>query len=663
MSNPDSCNVLLVHPPVASPTIYPWALAYTGSCIAGWGVSLDYYDANLDFFLNHILTSKALTGFLELVKKREKQGVFKGTPISISELVKDISTNPEPWEEKVSNIGFNLELLRTNEFYKPEGYISAITDVNDLLMLTSLAFYPSFIHLREFSNPGVKELRHINKFVEDRDANPFLAFCENGLASRISGKELKLLLVLVPSPDQAPAALTLAWSSKKLRPDLHIAIMGNHELLVTSGYADSYLQEKDLKKFLETITRLGGTDFQSYVSMPDFSGLHLKDYLSPDIVLPIELHKDVMLRSHNILAFVGEQRRRFGPAVFISRGKPLPMAFIAELDRNAARDESSISMGLSCAPDGSTDINNFDDVYRAGVRLIHWQVSSGENKTLAGILWNSSNAGIWNNVIIPDGINNEEMTRFLADNPNIAHSWNQRQSSISHPASPNGQVKRLAPAYAEVAELPGQPFWRWLSDPVYMLLYVKRYGVKKLLRWRVNEDGRTLHILGSRMEYHFVRPQDLPPGYLDEICKMVEAGGSVGVEWVRHNLKNAFLIGYVTEKGSLVANSSLKQPRTEYVDAVSGQSGIDLKHYLERGYTSVRPEYRGMGIGTKLLEGLTKRIGDRKLFSIIAEDNIATKKMALRNKTKKVGQFYSDRAGKEIGVWIPEWMIEDTSGH
>ncbi|MEA3360002.1 MAG: hypothetical protein U9R17_11445 [Thermodesulfobacteriota bacterium] len=663
MSDPDSYHILLVHPPVASPTIYPWTLAYTGSCIAGWGVSVNYYDANLDFFLNHILTSKALTGYLELVKKRKKQGVFKGSPLSISEMVQDISMNPERWGEKISNISINLELLRTNEFYKPEKYISTITDINDLLMLVSLALYPSFIQWSGFSNPDVRKLRHIDKFVEDRNANPFLGLCENGLASRITGKNLKLLLVLVPSPDQATAALTLAHYSKKLRPDLHIAIMGNHELSGTSEYVDSFLQEKDLKKLVETIIRLGGPDLQGDFSIPDFSGFPLKDYLSPDIVLPIELHGDIMSPSHYILQILEEWGQRYEPAIFIGREKPLPIAFIAEFTKNAAKGKSSISMGLSCTPDGSTDINNWDDVYRAGMRLIHWQTSSGKSNALAGILWNSSNAGIWNNVIVPDGTNDEEMIRFLADNPNIAHSWNEHHSSISNHLRPDSQVKKLAPAYAEVSELPGKPFWHWLSDPVYMLLYVKRYGVKRLLRWRINEDGKSLHTLGSSMEYHFVWPQDLPLGYLDEICKMVEAGGSVGTMWVRHNLKNAFLIGYVTERGFLVANSSLKQPRPEYIDAVSGQSGLDLKHYLERGYTSVRPEYRGMGIGTTLLEGLTKRIGDRKLFSIIAEDNIATKKMALRNKTKKVAQFYSDRAGKEIGVWIPEWMIEGTSGH
>ena len=113
------------------------------------------------------------------------------------------------------------------------------------------------------------------------------------------------------------------------------------------------------------------------------------------------------------------------------------------------------------------------------------------------------------------------------------------------------------------------------------------------------------------------------------------------------------------EYGLIVGNSILKRPRPEYVKAVNRQSGLDLSQYLERGYTSVRPEYRGMGIGTKLLEGLTERIGNKKLFSIIGEDNMATQKMALRNKTRRVATFYSKSLGKEVGVWIPERMLEN----
>jgi GNAT superfamily N-acetyltransferase len=81
---------------------------------------------------------------------------------------------------------------------------------------------------------------------------------------------------------------------------------------------------------------------------------------------------------------------------------------------------------------------------------------------------------------------------------------------------------------------------------------------------------------------------------------------------------------------------------------------MDLSDYLERGYTSVRPEYRGMGIGTQLLEGLTKRIDNKKLFSIISEDNVATQKIAIRNKTRKAASFYSQRTGKQVGLWIPK---------
>ncbi len=135
---------------------------------------------------------------------------------------------------------------------------------------------------------------------------------------------------------------------------------------------------------------------------------------------------------------------------------------------------------------------------------------------------------------------------------------------------------------------------------------------------------------------------------------MVEAGGSVGTKWVRYNLKRAFLIGYALEKGVIVGNSSLKQPRSKYLESLSKSSEMDLSDYLERGYTSVRPEYRGMGIGTQLLEGLTKRIGNKKLFSIISEDNVATQKIAIRNQTRKAASFYSQRMGKQVGLWIPK---------
>jgi hypothetical protein len=64
-----------------------------------------------------------------------------------------------------------------------------------------------------------------------------------------------------------------------------------------------------------------------------------------------------------------------------------------------------------------------------------------------------------------------------------------------------------------------------------------------------------------------------------------------------------------------------------------------------------------LGVGAKLLEGLTKRAPGYKIFSVIAEGNTATQKMAIRNRTRRVATFYSQRTQKQIGIWIPEWML------
>ena len=198
-----------------------------------------------------------------------------------------------------------------------------------------------------------------------------------------------------------------------------------------------------------------------------------------------------------------------------------------------------------------------------------------------------------------------------------------------------------------------------LSDPVFIDAYLRRYGAKSVLRMRVLQDGRSRYQLGSRLNYFYTPPADLPDGYLDQIVRMVAAGGSVDLHFVRQNLERAHLIAYAEELGVLIGNSCLKHPRREYIEAVSQQIEVDLDGYLERGYTSVRPEYRGLGVGAKLLEGLTKRARDYKIFSVIAEGNTATQKMAIRNRTRRVATFFSRRTKKMIGIWIPEWMLPE----
>jgi GNAT superfamily N-acetyltransferase len=300
-----------------------------------------------------------------------------------------------------------------------------------------------------------------------------------------------------------------------------------------------------------------------------------------------------------------------------------------------------------------------EDASAKNIRFLVWHDRRGELKSISGGLYTAASQGIWNHLILPEpqtSGQDEDLGRFAEKNPTIVHSWCLR----SHPSlfsDPLDIYPSESPPYKDTKPLPGVPLWQILRCPMDLCAALQHVKNKTLQRLRFDRAEGTIWEIGQNLIYHYLEPSALPDACLDEICRMVQAGGSVGVTWLRHNLERAFLIAYVEEKEMIVGCSSLKYPRKEYIQAVSAQSGIDLNGFLERGYTSVRPEYRGMGIGAKLLEELTIRAQSYKIFSIIAEDNRATQKMAMRTGTCRVAIFYSERAGKHVGVWIPEWML------
>ncbi len=664
MKNRGLAHILLVHPPVTSPAAPPWVLANAAGKLSGTGIYLEQYDANLDFFLNHFLTPENLTGLTGVIEKRKMQGGYKEVDTYTASLLANLATNHGHWESKIAAVGRSLKILGTEDFYRPGLCMTALKEINDLLALGSLAFYPSRIRWNGFSNPAVRDWTEVGAFLEDQETNPFLSLCQESLAHRIAHPGLGLLILTVCAPDQLPAALTVARFTKKLRSDLHVALLG-HEMLLNhaADYVDSLLPETDLSRLFELVDRLGGSSALEQSPVPDFTGLPLKDYLAPAVVLPFGALSDSrtgLIPPSIFLTILKEQVHDTGADGFLIEDDRLTPAYMAEMAARMAGEQPSFCLGLTCPLDDTAGPENMAAARQAGLRLIQWHDPAGLLERLTKSLWDVSRAKVWNHVVIPPGPEStlaRGLIRFIGANPNIAHSWVRRKPLGLPFESPVKQAGQEPKTYTQVAKLPGLPLWRGLNDPVYLLLYVNRYGVKKVMRLRVGDDGSSIYALGREISYHFVKPQELPPGYLDEICRMIEAGGSVGTRWVRYNLERAFLIGYVLEHDLIVGNSSLKHPRPEYVEAVNRQSGLDLSQYLERGYTSVRPEYRGMGIGTKLLEGLTERIGNKKLFSIIGSDNVATQKIALRNKTRRVAAFYSESLNKEVGVWIPERML------
>jgi GNAT superfamily N-acetyltransferase len=317
--------------------------------------------------------------------------------------------------------------------------------------------------------------------------------------------------------------------------------------------------------------------------------------------------------------------------------------------------------------------NQFPHLFSAGLRLIIWEGDTKKSQICTKTLWEASKQGIWNHLTGPDlfGTDNGQddggQAKFIANNPNIVHSFQNTDQDFT-----GGETQHLLGDdvglslskefmdYAGVKPLPGVPFWSILGDPNFLLAYLSQSTKRDLACLRAELTNHSLFCLGSQMTFTFQSPKDLPPGVLDEICKMVDAGGSVDITHVRFNLERAYLVGYAMENGVIIGNSSLKHPRTAFIKRLKTMTGVDFTNFVERGYTSVRPEYRSMGVGAKLLDGLTKRAKDHKIFSIISEENLATQKIAIRNNTKKILTYFSEKLNKEMGVWMPKEMIDNS---
>lgn len=292
-------------------------------------------------------------------------------------------------------------------------------------------------------------------------------------------------------------------------------------------------------------------------------------------------------------------------------------------------------------------------LFEKGLAMIHWEVA-GSGSLPKELLWKVSKQGVWNHVSGRNLFDPDRIDRFwMVNTPNIIHSFQD-----VGPGATNAGV--IPPTdlltYGKLPPLPGRPLWQVIRDPGLLLPYLDQIPKQQLLRMRVDDTG-AIYGIGTSITYLFKRPDQIPGDLMEEIIAMVDAGGSVDITHVRANLKRAYLVGYAMENGRVAGNSSLKHPRQAFIDRLCGMTGLDFTRCVERGYTSVRPEYRAMGIGAKLLEGLTARAVGVKVFSIISEDNLVTQKIAIRNNTQKITTYFSHKLGKKMGVWMPGHMI------
>jgi ribosomal protein S18 acetylase RimI-like enzyme len=159
--------------------------------------------------------------------------------------------------------------------------------------------------------------------------------------------------------------------------------------------------------------------------------------------------------------------------------------------------------------------------------------------------------------------------------------------------------------------------------------------------------------------YFFKKMVHIPAGIYDDICSLIASGGGVGTRYMHDNLRQALLIGYALCENEVVGTSTHKIPKPDYRRKIETATGLDLDGFLERGYTAVRADFRGRGIGGRLIRGLIENSPGLRIYVTIRMDNTHALKMTYREQMIHAATFINDRTGHELGVFTnvrPGWI-------
>ncbi|MDA3790056.1 MAG: hypothetical protein PF503_16360 [Desulfobacula sp.] len=251
-------TILIVTPPLTSPAMPSSTAAFAAGCFSHKAFKTIIYDANLDFFVNHVFSKKV------------------------------------------------IDFFKSESFYDPEKYLITRNQIDDLLLLYAAAFYPSRIRWSFLSGSVI-----------DESQNPlFISFCHEKLNLMLKQVLPEVVILALDSETQVSGANTIIHYIKRIFPEIQtIVLQNNNHGGNNTPIADHRFSLQNLPLFLKWINTTWKRKNKDTHVEPDFSIFPLKEYLAPGLILPLQprLFKDMFF----FWDFVAKLKEKYGAKGFL----------------------------------------------------------------------------------------------------------------------------------------------------------------------------------------------------------------------------------------------------------------------------------------------------------------------------------------------------------
>jgi hypothetical protein len=307
-------RVALIYPPTCDPTAPYIALPTLAAYLRQNGVTVLQIDANIEAF-DHLLRPDFLSDMAKRVMARFRRLLRKS---SLDHLDEVLYARLWPVVDDLTGVAEGIEdalaVLRDRtgqRFYDPLQYEVAIQTVSAALRIVSAAYSPLEMDFSAYRTPFglLNEAQILLDAGPER--NPFHAYFEGDLCDDLRANGIDLVGICLAFPGQIQPGYALAYTIGRKLPGVHITVGGpamtqllvrldlQKQATVLGPFHSAVLYEGehallDLLRMLDqgqtpqrVIIGKQQTDL-TQLPAPDFDGLPLEKYLSPEPVLPYD---------------------------------------------------------------------------------------------------------------------------------------------------------------------------------------------------------------------------------------------------------------------------------------------------------------------------------------------------------------------------------------